>query len=115
MNDGCTDFYFLAPRFRRIEGRPMPRSYIRTGPCGIVLYGALGGRGGKPDPIWLQFFGYNCAASAGGPAGAFCATRAPGEGAAEVSRYCYQTLANANCLDRPDSVRKNQALGSSAY
>ena len=93
----------------------MPLSFIRNSLLSLALGSALASCGGKPDPIWQQFFGYNCAASAGGAAGAFCATRAPGEGSAQVSRYCYKTLAVANCLDRPDAERKNQALGSSGY
>jgi hypothetical protein len=93
----------------------MPRQIIRFVFIPIALAMALASCGGKPDPIWSQFFGFNCAASAGAASGAFCSTRAAGEGAAEVSRYCYQTLADANCLDRPDQDRKNQALGSSGY
>jgi hypothetical protein len=93
----------------------MPRHTLRTVLTPIALALALASCGGKPDPIWSQFFGFNCAASSGAASGAFCSTRAPGEGAAEVSRYCYQTLADANCLDRPDQDRKNQALGSSGY
>lgn len=80
-----------------------------------VLGCTLSACGGKPDPIWSQMFGINCAATAGGASGAFCSTRPAGEGAAEVSRYCYQTIGDANCLDRPDQDRKNQALGSSGY
>ncbi|MDX2144727.1 MAG: hypothetical protein SFV19_15330 [Rhodospirillaceae bacterium] len=75
---------------------------------------ALAGCGSKPDPIWSQLAGYKCGLDENAPT-AVCATRPPGEGSAEVSRYCYQTLADANCLDRPDQDRKNQALGSSGY
>jgi hypothetical protein len=81
----------------------------------LALAGGLAACGGKPDPIWSQLFGYNCAPVTGAAAGAFCTTRPPGTGGADVSRYCYQTLADANCLDRPDADRKNQALGSSGY
>jgi hypothetical protein len=81
---------------------------------GAALAFALAGCGGKPDPFWSQLAGYKCGTDESAPA-AICGTRPPGEGSAEVSRYCYQTLADANCLDRPDQDRKNQALGSSGY
>jgi hypothetical protein len=74
----------------------------------------LAGCGGKPDPIWSQLAGYKCGGEDGAPS-TICATRPPGEGAAEVSRHCYATIADANCLDRPDPERKNQELGSSGY
>lgn len=77
---------------------------------GLAL--ALTGCGGKPDPIMAQLFGYQCQGGEGNP---MCSTRAPGEGGAEVSRFCYGTIGDANCFDRPDPDRKNQALGSSGY
>ncbi|MSO98290.1 MAG: hypothetical protein EXR11_08750 [Rhodospirillaceae bacterium] len=93
----------------------MPYASIRIFLAWMTLAVGLSSCGGKPDPVWAQLFGYDCTTSQSSAAGAFCSTHPPGEGVAEVSRYCYQTLADANCLDRPDAERKNQALGSSGY
>ncbi|MBL8630908.1 MAG: hypothetical protein JNM81_14835 [Rhodospirillaceae bacterium] len=79
--------------------------------CAITL--GLSACGGKPDPIMAQAFGFRCTGEdAGNP---LCSVRAPGEGGAQVSRFCYGTIGDANCFDRPDPDRKNQALGSSGY
>jgi len=67
--------------------------------------------GGRPDPILKQAFGFQC----GDGDNPLCHTKPAGEGGAQVSRYCYATIADSNCLDRPDPERKNQALGSSGY
>lgn len=94
-------------------------SSVRIVPVGSALVAlalALSGCGGRADPILAQAFGYQCAnADPGTPSVGLCSTQPPGTGAAEVSRYCYATIADANCLDRPDADRKNQALGSSGY
>jgi hypothetical protein len=87
--------------------------FVSLATC-FVVSAVIAGCGGKPDPFWSQLAGYKCGADESAP-GAICATRPPGEHTAEVSRFCYQTLADANCLDRPDQDRKNQALGSSGY
>ena len=85
-------------------------------PLAVIFAAAmLAGCGGKPDPILSQAFGYSCGAPGSDTAMAMCSERPPGEGAAEVSRYCYKSLADASCFDRPDPDRKNQALGSSGY
>ena len=75
---------------------------------------ALAGCGGDPDPIYAQSIGFECANHDSPLAKTACATTAPGDKGV-VSRYCYKTLADANCFDRPDHDRKNQALGSSGY
>jgi hypothetical protein len=81
--------------------------------AGAVLAFSLAACGGKPDPIMAQAFGYKCTGEdTGNP---LCSIRPPGEGGAEVSRFCYGTIGDANCFDRPDPDRKNQALGSSGY
>lgn len=77
---------------------------------------ALSACGGRADPILAQTFGYQCAnAESDSVSLGVCSTQPPGRGSAEVSRYCYATIGDANCLDRPDADRKNQALGSSGY
>lgn len=88
---------------------------VKTLAVSLALGLALSACGGKPDPIFAQLVGYQCANSEDGGALGICGTRPPGEGSAQVSRYCYATIADANCLDRPDADRKNQALGSSGY
>ena len=77
----------------------------------VVLFGCAG----DPDTIYEQAFGYKCTRHEGSAASVLCKNRPPGEGAEQVSRYCYKSLADANCFDRPDQDRKNQALGSSGY
>ncbi|MCB2107796.1 MAG: hypothetical protein KDE14_08865 [Rhodobacteraceae bacterium] len=81
----------------------------------VVLAAALSGCGTKPDPIMAQFAGYHCGAPGSSAPSFMCASRPPGEAVAEVSRFCYATLADANCFDRPDPDRKNHAQGSSGY
>jgi hypothetical protein len=90
----------------------MRRTSLQALIATAVLAASLAACGGKPDPIMAQAFGYKCGDESGNP---LCATRPPGEGGAEVSRFCYATIGDANCLDRPDPDRKNQALGSSGY
>ncbi len=77
----------------------------------LVLFGCAS----DPDPIYAQAFGYKCTSHEGSTAKMLCNNRPPGEGTEQVSRYCYKSLADANCFDRPDQDRKNQALGSSGY
>lgn len=79
----------------------------------LIMAMTLTGCGGKPDPVLSQAFGYSCNTAEDGST--LCHQRPPGEGSADVSRYCYQSLADASCFDRPDPDRKNQALGSSGY
>ena len=68
----------------------------------------LAGCGGKTDPIMAQMFGMRC----GDVESALCTEQPPGVGEAQPSRYCYQSLGDANCFDRPDPDRKNQELGT---
>ncbi len=53
-----------------------------------------------------QAFGMRC----GTAESALCTLQPPGTGEAKTSRYCYQSLADATCFDRPDPDRKNQQL-----
>ena len=76
---------------------------------------ALYGCGEDPDRIYSQAVGYKCVNDDSSIGDRLCKTRPAGRGQAEVSRYCYKTLADANCFDQPDPDRKNQALGSSGY
>lgn len=82
---------------------------------GVVLILGLGltGCGGKPDPILSQAFGYSCNTADDNTG--LCSQRPPGAGAADVSRYCYPSIGDASCFDRPDPDRKNQEQGSSGY
>jgi len=90
----------------------MRPSFFKAVLACFALAAALTGCGGRADSVFKQLVGYQCGESAGNP---LCSTGPAGEGAAKVSRYCYATIGDANCLDRPDVERKNQALGSSGY
>ncbi len=74
---------------------------------------ALSSCNGPRAPILQQAFGYNCNVHDSPDAKRLCQKNDAGP--AQVSRYCYHTLADANCFDRPDPNSKNQALGSSGY
>ena len=87
------------------------RASLLAAACAVLLVGC----NGKPDPVVRQLTGYQCGAPDASAPAMLCSTRPAGEGAAEVSRYCYATLADANCFDRPDPDRKNQPQGSSGY
>lgn len=92
-----------------------------TGLAGLYAVGiavsalALYGCSTEPDRIYAQAFGYQCMNDESAMGDAICKNRPAGRGVENVSRYCYKTLADANCFDRPDQDRKNQALGSSGY
>ena len=80
--------------------------------CALALFGCSSV---DNDSIWRQAVGYRCENHAGKIADKICNTRPPGYRAEEVSRYCYSTLADTNCFDRPDADRQNQQVGSSGY
>ena len=80
-----------------------------------VLVAGLSGCAGDQDTIYAQTIGFQCSHHEGWLARQACVNRPPGVGVEEVSRYCYATIGTANCFDRPDQDRKNQALGSSGY
>jgi hypothetical protein len=81
----------------------------------IVAALALYGCGSEPDATYAQAVGFVCTNSDSATADRICHNRPAGRGVEHVSRYCYKTLADSNCFDRPDHDRKNQALGSSGY
>ncbi len=81
----------------------------------LALMAGLSGCAGDPDTIYAQTLGIQCTRAEGGLANLACNTRPAGQGAEQVSRYCYATLGTSNCFDRPDPDSKNQALGSSGY
>jgi hypothetical protein len=80
-----------------------------------ALAAGLAGCAGDPDTIYKQATGYECSLHEGWLSNKACVNRPPGQNQEEVSRYCYATIGTANCFDRPDQDRKNQALGSSGY
>lgn len=81
----------------------------------LVLGSILTGCGGSPDPIYSQAFGFQCPNHDNDAARLVCENNAPGGMTETVSRFCYKTLGDTNCFDRPDQDRKNQELGSSGY
>ena len=88
-------------------GRPL---LLGLGAALVAL--SLSGCGGDPAPAYAQAFGFQCADHDNKLANKLCG-RSNNPGQAKVSRYCYKTLGDANCFDRPDPDSKNQALGSS--
>lgn len=93
----------------------MTRTALRTSILASLAVAALGlsGCGGDPDPVWAQAFGYVCPNHSGREADTVCKNRPPGTNQESVSRYCYATIGDANCFDRPDDMSRNQELGSS--
>ncbi len=81
----------------------------------LAAMSALSGCAGDPDTIYAQAIGFQCTQHEGWLSNKACMNRPPGLNQEEVSRYCYATIGTANCFDRPDPDRKNQALGSSGY
>lgn len=64
-----------------------------------------------PAPTYYQAFGFQCATRHGATAAALC-NKSTDPGNAKVSRFCYKSLADTNCFDRPDPDQKNQPQGS---
>ncbi len=65
------------------------------------------------DRMLNQAFGYNCVAADSTIGGWICSENdAP---AAQMSRYCYETLGEVNCFDRPDPDRQNRPQGTSGF
>ena len=93
----------------------MSPTALKTLAASAVLGVILGGCGGSPDIIYSQAFGFQCPNHDNDAARLICENNAPGGPTETVSRYCYQTLGDTNCFDRPDQDRKNQELGSSGY
>lgn len=93
----------------------MTRRWVLGGLAVLATAVGLSSCAGDPDTIYAQAAGIECTRLEGKIADIACNTRPPGQGAEQVSRYCYGTIGSANCFDRPDPDRKNQALGSSGY
>ena len=64
-----------------------------------------------PAPAYYQAFGFQCE-SHHGTAAALACNKSKDPGAAPVSRYCYKSLADSTCFDRPDPDQKNQPQGT---
>jgi hypothetical protein len=73
----------------------------------------LGGCGGDPDPVLAQGFGFVCSNHDNPGTDVLCKNRPAGKTGEVVSRYCYETIGDANCFDTPDVMSRNQELGSS--
>ena len=80
---------------------------------GLAL--AQAGCTSDPDPIYRQALHIECSHVGGILGDLACIGRPAARENEVVSRYCYATIGGANCFDRPDPDRKNQALGSSGY
>lgn len=90
-------------------------SRVTFAAAAIVAALGLSSCAGDADTVYSQALGLECSQIAGTVGDLACTVRPSGQGAEHVSRYCYATLGNSNCFDRPDPDRKNQALGSSGY
>ena len=80
--------------------------------CALALFGC---GTTDTDATLKQAFGYRCENHSGKMANRICNARPPGYHAEEVSRYCYNTLGDTNCFDRPDPDRQTQQVGSSGF
>jgi hypothetical protein len=85
---------------------PMTRHILAA----AALLGLLAGCQ-DPAPSYYQAFGFQCADHHSRVADAMC-NKTHDPGAAKVSRFCYKSLADTNCFDRPDPDQKNQPQGS---
>jgi hypothetical protein len=78
--------------------------------AGTVCAGVLSGCA-DPAPTYYQAFGFRCEDKTSRVAAVMC-NKSHDPGAAEVSRYCYKSLADTTCFDRPDPDRKNAPQGT---
>ena len=77
---------------------------------GLVLLSACSS---NTDRMLNQAFGYNCVAADSTVGGWVCSEN--DASVASVSRYCYETLGQVNCFDRPDPDRNTRPQGSTGY
>ena len=98
---------------RRDSARPSILRLLMTGAAvGLLLASLEGCEGEHRQEALDQAFGYHCNVHHGKTANTICG-KSSVQGA-QVSRYCYKSLARANCFDRPDPQNPNQ-LGSAGY
>ncbi|MBT4741528.1 MAG: hypothetical protein HN793_03840 [Rhodospirillaceae bacterium] len=69
--------------------------------------------GATSDRLLRQSVGYECTGADGTVGGMLCSESDQPVG--QRSRYCYATLGEINCLDRPDPDRQNAPVGSAGY
>jgi hypothetical protein len=80
----------------------------------IFLFGcALSSCSSTTDQILRQSVGYECH-NRDSSAGDFICSQND-ETVATDSRYCYNTLGDVNCFDRPDPDRNSQPNGSTGF
>lgn len=99
---------------RRDSARPSTSRLVLALASGLLLLfvEGCGGGGEHRQEALAQAFGYHCNVHNSKLANTICG-KSSADGAT-VSRYCYKSMADANCFDRPDPDSKNQ-LGSSGY
>jgi hypothetical protein len=93
-----------SPRIR--AKRPF---FLRFVACAVAAIGMAACA--DPSPTYYQAFGFQCASKHGKVSDAMC-NKSHDPGNARSSRYCYKTLADTNCFDRPDPDAKNMPQGS---
>ena len=85
---------------------------IRIALIGFILV-VISGCSANSDRMLDQAFGYNCYAADSAVGGLICSDNDTPVG--QVSRYCYETLGQVNCFDRPDPDRNNRPQGSTGF
>ena len=88
-----------------------PNRFRRSRPLGVAVALVMLAGCADPAPTWYQAFGFRCDTKHSTASGIMC-NKSHDPGSAHVSRYCYKTLADTNCFDRPDPDAKNQPQGS---
>jgi hypothetical protein len=97
---------------RRDSARPSTPRLLLAVATGLLLLSLDSCNGDHRQEALAQAFGYHCNVHNSKTANTVCGKNSADGGT--VSRYCYKSLASANCFDRPDPYNKDQ-LGSSGY
>ena len=81
--------------------------------CASLSLNVLAGCSSNTDRMLNQAFGYKCEAADSTVGGWICSEN--DASVATVSRYCYETLGEVNCFDRPDPDRSSRPQGTTGY
>lgn len=81
--------------------------------CASLSLCVLAGCSSNTDRMLDQAFGYKCEVADSTVGGWICSEN--DASVATVSRYCYETLGEVNCFDRPDPDRGSRPQGTTGY